>query len=367
MSGLYNTGIPYTGNYNNREEYVDSEAESISSNDISIGEVEMDKLIFRDISIVVSSMDRDWYNKPSETPYNFNVKLGSSGLQNGYSIVSYEPKNVVALGVEKLILNNRKLNVSYSNAKVDMTESPYLLLNVNNIDYTIYGTNKYLENTLGLMMPLTPLPDSLSETNFIEFKNTLGKAKEFLHNPLASLPKLDITINTPLGDNPNNLIDVLNIKSITYQEQTSSNVATEYLMVQTTTFFPIEQYKIGDTIKFQNYVYRDTGTYNEATDFNNFINRDAGHKIIVVKSNDSDKLLKNRIYFSAPNEISTVTGNVAETSWYTSLKSKSLGDISLANSVTDTSGKLINCNLQTHVIFKVKIMDKESNFMKQLI
>ncbi len=216
-------------------------------------------------------------------------------------------------------------------------------------------------------MPLTPLPKSLSETNFIEFKNTLGKAKEFLHNPLASLPKLDITINTPLGDNPNNLIDVLNIKSITYQEQTSSNVATEYLMVQTTTFFPIEQYKIGDTIKFQNYVYRDTGTYNEATDFNNFINRDAGHKIIVVKSNDSDKLLKNRIYFSAPNEISTVTGNVAETSWYTSLKSKSLGDISLANSVTDTSGKLINCNLQTHAIFKVKIMDKESNFMKQLI
>ena len=87
--------------------------------------------------------------------------------------------------------------------------------------------------------------------------------------------------------------NLLNIKSLTYQEQIASNVASEYLMIQTSTYFPMEQYKIGDTIKLQNYVYRETGVYTETIDFNNFMNRDSGHTIISINTSDPSKLLKN--------------------------------------------------------------------------
>ena len=47
-------------------------------------------------TVVINSIDRNWYNYPNETPYNYLVKLGGSA-KDKYSTVSYDYKNWIAV------------------------------------------------------------------------------------------------------------------------------------------------------------------------------------------------------------------------------------------------------------------------------
>lgn len=346
--------------YNNYSEDDNDDVDSCQS------DIEPSKIVFRDYTITASSADRDWENRTDETPYAFNVRLGGAGLENNYLMVRNDLKNVVAIGADKLILSNRQITANYSNVSIDVSDYPYLLLSVENINDNLFGTNKYLDNALGIMTPLNLLTKSFSECNYIELKNTTGKSKEYYQAPIGKLSKLNISIKTPFGENPHELNDVLSVKSITYLPEVASNLASEYLVVQTTDYFYPEQHKVGDIIKFGSYVYRDTGVYSEAFNFNTFINQDKGHRVIAVSTSDSTKYLYNRLYIPTPNSASVTSGDVTAVSWFSDLKTKSMGNLSTASSVTD-SGKLLNYSLQSHVIFKIRVADKTTGFVANLL
>jgi signal peptidase I len=215
------------------------------------------------------------------------------------------------------------------------------------------------------MTPYSTVPKQDNLDSHIEYKNLLNHQKEYYNNPLASLSKLEIEIKNHMNNTPNEINDVLNIKNITYNPAVSSNVATEYLVVETSEYFSNSQYNTGDIIKFNNYQNINTNVYSSAKTFNTFINREVGHNIIDTSKTDSNKLLSNRIYIPIPYELSTSTGNVSELEWYSEFKSSSLSDVTLSGSITDTSGKLINTNLQNILVFRIKTIEKESNFMNK--
>lgn len=362
LSNEMNKLSQLTNNINNYKEGDELESvdsyetdDSTDTNDLLNDAVA--RVNHKNISLVVSSYDRDWYNRTDETPFNFNVKL-DGGLQNNYSMVDISPKNVLGININRMVLPNRRTDIGYYGTLQETFNYPYLLINVNDLDYINYGTNDEIDRALGVMIPSIPIPKNDDEINFMEMKNISGNyGKEYV-NPLASLSRLDINITNQLGQSPKLYTDVLDVKCVVYNEPISSNIATEYLIIQTNTYFPKQQYRTGDTLVFNNYVYRDTGTYNESDDMNNFINRKSGHKIIGISTSDSDKLLNNRIHIEIPNEISTTTGNVGELYWYNQLKSKSMGNVSTIESVNDTSGKLINTNLQTQILFNIKVIEK---------
>ena len=108
-----NSNTSNNGNNGNTSDYMDNnqrnEYDNMSDDesDFSLGSdlepdmEQMEKIVIRDINVTVSSLDRDWYNRTNESPYNFNVKLGGSGIQEQYLVSSYEPKNVVSVGSYK--------------------------------------------------------------------------------------------------------------------------------------------------------------------------------------------------------------------------------------------------------------------------
>jgi len=335
--------------------------------DASENSIREPQYYIKDHIIVVSSADRDWINRTDENVWNFNVRLGGKGVNNQYSMVQNDMHNVISVGIDKLIMTNRALNITYSNTVADMSTYPYLLVGVENIAGNLNGTNKTIDNAIGIMTHNNGiLTKSDSECNFIEFGNTSALAKEFYNQPIAKLSGLNITINNPLGSVPSPIDDVLNIKSITYLPAVASNLATEYLVVQSVDYFHPEQYKVGDIIKFGDYVYRDTGVYAECSDFNTFINRDNGHRVIAVSTSDSTKTLWNRLYIPTPNSASVSTGNVSAETWFDDLKTKSMDDITTASSVTD-SGKLLNYSMQTHMVYKVRSKQKMESFLEDLV
>jgi hypothetical protein len=388
-----------------------------------------DSIIIRNSYIIISSLDRDWYSNSNgaETPYNFTVKLGGAGdswstyplFQNNptvpatqdqalngqrgftnvsgwysssgvfypaynsalpfgnqvdsetiifkgdqYMVINHEPHNIISIGINKLLTSARNIEVGYSNTVTNVENIPYLMVNVDNIDYVHFGTNKLIDNSIGLMVPYIPLPISFANNYFIEYKNLLGNSKDFYNNPIASLARLSINITNTNGAPINPLInDVLSIYSIYYKIGTPGDYSTEYLVIQTSTYFSAAQYKPGDNLLFKNYVYRDTGIYSECDIFNSFINQPNGHTIVAIDKSDPTTFLYDLIIICAPSIISTVSGNVQNLQWYIDLKIKTIGTIPVA----DISGKLINCSLQTQLAFNIKYLEKNTNFMSDLL
>ena len=314
--------------------------------------------------IVINSIDRNWYNYPNENPYKYLVKLGGTG-KDQYSTVSHDYKNVVSFSIDKVILPNRPCIQSYtSNIAPRLNDYPYIAINVEGINFSSYGTNKTLNNTIGIFTPLLPLPKSLSDISYLEFKNTSTQKKEYINTPEGYISRIDLNITTPSGSPVSNLNDVLDIYSIFLNTSNIVPLSTsDTLLIQTGTYFNNVEFKANDLIQMKNYVYHNM-SYDESGQFNSWINRDSGHYIIDINKSNMGTSLYNQIIIPIPAALSRVTGNIAVESWFSSFVNKSLSNIAIA----DTSGKLINASTQSHLVVNIKTMEKnnEGIFLKDL-
>ena len=319
---------------------------------------------YKQHTIVINSIDRNWSGNNNENPYNFLIKLGGTGFDR-FSTVSHDYKNVVSVNIDKIILPNRPCIQSYiSNVSPRLNDYPYLTLNISGINYSSYGTNKTLNNTIGIYTPLIPLPSGLSDITYLEFKNTSIQKKDYEPAPEAYISALDLHINSPSGDVVSNLNDVLEIYSI-FLNTSSYTIPMVFtsgdsLTIQTDTYFNNVEFRPNDLIKIANYQYHNN-SYDECAIFNNWINRDSGHNIISIGKSNNATSLYNKINIPLPASLSTITGNIAVETWFSDLVMKSLSNVA----IEDVSGKLINANLQSHLVVNMKTLEKEDRiFLK---
>jgi hypothetical protein len=319
--------------------------------------------IRKKVFIAISSLDRDWYNL-SETPFIFKVKFDDLG-NNTYTNITNNIKNIVSIKLETSIIPNKNLNITYTSTGNTLDNYPFIIVDVGNINNVIYGSNNNLSSSLAVMSAITPMLKAASENRYLEFKNLNHSIKEYYDNPIASLSDLEIKIKNPQGSNLTDIQDVLTIDTI----YNTGSDSSEFLKIKTTTYFGSE-YQVGDIIIIKNYVYRETDTYfSAATDFNNFINRIEGHKIISLTSSSGSSSLShynNLISISIPHSISTTNGELTLDSSYTELKTKSSTDDDSSSS-GDTGGKLINTNLQTNLFINIEYLEKNNLIKSELI
>ena len=317
-------------------------------------------------TIIINSIDRNWYSYPNETPYNFLVKLGGSP-KDQYSIVSHDYKNVVSFSIEKIILPNRPCIQSYNSTITPrLNDNAYLALTVKGINYSSYGTNKTLNNTIGIYTPLIPIPTSLSEISYLEFKNTSVQKKEYNPTPEGYISALDLSITTPSGLLVSNNNDVLDIYSI-FLNSNTSNIYTninisDSLIIQTNTYFNSIEFRVNDLITIKNYKYHND-SFDECNIFNSWINRDSGHYILRIGKSNPGTTLYNQIIIPIPAALSRSTGNIVVENWFSSFDMKSLSNVA----IQDNGGKLINVNTQSHLVVNIKTIEKNDNiFLKDL-
>lgn len=317
--------------------------------------------IRKKVFIAISSLDRDWYNL-SETPYIFKVKFNDLG-NSTYTNITNNIKNIVSIKLEKSIVPNKNLNITYTSTSNTLDNYPFIIVDVGNINDVIYGSNDNLSSSLAIMSAITPLLKAASENRYLEFKNLNHSIKEYYDNPISSLSDLEIKIKNQQGNNLTDIQDVLTIDTI----YNAGSGTSEFLKIKTTTYFGSE-YQLGDIIIIKNYVYRETDTYSEGEDFNTFINRTEGHKIIALNASSGSSLshYNNLISISIPHSVSTSTGELSLDSWYTSLKTKSATDDDSSSS-GDTGGKLINTNLQTNLFINIEYLEKNNLIKSELI
>lgn len=248
--------------------------------------------------ISISSLDRDWYNNiTGVNPFNYNVKIGDNG---SFTLLN-NIKNIVSLEIVKMILPNKNINIEYSKETFNLTDEPYFTVELSGFDNVNDGTNHQKNKATSIMSSITPIPKSTNEINYLEYKNINNSIKKFT-NPISNLTNLEIKIKNQLDEYPLDLTDILNITNIYSSNDEDETLNLHNVInIKTTEYFN-NQYKIGDVIKCQDYVFRDTSNevVTTANDFNDFINRTKGHKIIDLKNS-------NYSYFTITQSGTTIT------------------------------------------------------------
>ncbi len=372
--------------------------------------------------IVISSLDRNWEeDEPNTSQYNFQLKFSPSGNtisnrpmyynnptipanfkqssqgllgdindsgwfgEDGTFYPAYRPdlppgeivqyEKIVEKGQKGLSLNNSFKNITsiellsammpsvqrqidYHPTLTDNTiEETYYSIEIEEIKDVMQGTSRDLNNAFAIITPIIRIYDIVNTSSkSVEYKVAGMWSKKFSPAPLSSLNNLTMTIKKPSGDIVSNLNDILDIKYI-YQSNLLDD-DTNFLVIETLQYFSDTEYKNTDTLIIRNFQYHDN-TILGVQYFNEFMNRQKGHKIIKTDKSNSNKLLKNLIYIARPAYLDKNIGELVEEDWYTSFKTN-IWDINSSEIIEQyDTGRLINIDLQN--IYFFKITTKETN------
>ena len=305
------------------------------------------KFIINQNTLIINSLDRDWFNDTNSSPYNFKVELSGSNNAN-IAVINEYYKNISSMAVPTIIIPNTIQDLNYhSNTHIRPTNYPYLLVNIENIVKSSRGTNKDLDTSIGMFIPSDLVSETSNNIKNVEYKNVSKQVKDFEPNPLASLTDLKITIKDSRGISvPTN--DVVGITGIYVSNDPLLNNNTDLLIISTTEYFTYNEFLAGDLIFIKNYVYHNM-SYSESYQFVDFINRTNGHIIVSTAKSDSATELYNEIKILVPKTYSRSTGQLTADAWFTSLMTKSLTDSLTSN----FKGKIINTNKQSHLVIKL--------------
>jgi hypothetical protein len=78
--------------------------------------------------------------------------------------------------------------------------------------------------------------------------------------------------------------------------------------------------------------------------------------IDIGKSNPATSLY-NQLIIPMPATLSRITGSLEVDDWFSSFVMKSLSNVA----IQDSGGQLINANTQSHMVVKIKTLEKNDN------
>lgn len=326
--------------------------------------------------VVINSEDRDWVSRTDENPYSFGVHLGQSSqyqdptsgaLRNIELTINKHFENISKLECTSVIVPNRALaNKFRPNGR------PHLLIGLGTTTEALYGSSSATNSALTMLVPKLPVPAENFEVRYLEYTTTSQMAKDYL-TPEAALNRLYVNITRPDGYNP--WLDDAATDTVAIQVIYMPSFTGQYLDVITTGYFNPEDFIAGDLVKFRGYVFRGTqpSGYKEAAQFNQFINREAGHIIQSVgqytgiTSPPYAGTMNNMIRILAPGANSTTTGLWAFPSWFSDPvdmgfieKFTDFDDPPTPTSTKDNKGKGLNTNTQTVSVLKITYLDKNA-------
>ena len=172
---------------------------------------------------------------------------------------------------------------------------------------------------------------------------------------------MTIRITDPYGNPLNTQSDVLPISTIAYEAiGTHSLTATSgfpnedsssrsYVKITTTNYFCNRLFRIGDRIHI-------SGIISTIPQFQQFINRESGHYIVNLITEDDttasgNKGFVNVLYVSPSGSMGSTNQTIDPTTDITAL---GVGTLTYSNSY------LINENLQTHMLFKITTREADT-------
>jgi hypothetical protein len=343
--------------------------------------------------IIINSLDRDWFNT-DETRYRFRVnfrptdpEFKGAGIQDLY-------RNLTSVELVNALIPQDCVNIPFdTRVYIDILNFPYLLLQIQEFSDVFRGTNSHNDRAFSVLVYDKQHDSSVLSLDYIsgtdtivqtapktqfyrEYRKTFYKytpayfeKKVFFNQPLASLPHMTINLTTPAGENLYTDSDVLKIKSVSLSNLAAVATSLEYIAavgypndskatwdtrqyirIETETAFSNKMFRLGDLIRIQGF---DCGTSTISNNkLNTFMNREAGHYIlntdfcnVAIPNPAVNQGYTSNLYIAPPGDLNATNTGVNAGSYYI--------NSCTGNPWVQTNSKLININLQTHLLFKI--------------
>ena len=291
--------------------------------------------------------------------YEKIVEKGQTGLALNNSF-----KNIVKLELLGAMIPSVQRQVEYHpTLRENVVDEIYYMMEIEEVKDVIEGTSRDLNNSFAILIPFVKIYDLVTASaKAIEYKIAGMWNKVFSPAPLSSLTNLTFIMKKPTGSILQNLNDTLDIKFIYQYQENLSDTRTDVLIIETNQYFTPTEYKPTDTILIKNYLHYLSSispSPQYLSNFNNFINRNEGHRILTTSSNDPSLFLHNRIHIPRPAELSINTGGLSEEPWYSLIKTTVIdNETTITTRSTYDTGRLINIDLQTLYFFRITTRDK---------
>ena len=309
-------------------------------------------------------------------------------------------RNVTSVELVNALIPQDCVNIPFdTRVYIDILNFPYLLLQIQEFSDVFRGTNSHNDRAFSVLIfdkqhdssvlsldyiNGTTSSNSVVQSNpktqfYREYRKTFYKytpayfeKKVFFNQPLASLPHMSINLTTPAGENLYTDSDVLKITTVntanlstvgTGFEYTKAvgypgdNLATydgrQYIRIQTESAFSNKMFRLGDLIRIQGFDSNAELSVSNAR-FNEFMNRESGHYILNTDycnvmgpngSNIYNQGYTSNLYIAPPGDLNATNTGVNPSTYYS--------NIVASNPWVQTDSKLINVNLQTHLLFKI--------------
>ena len=369
----------YVENYDNYDnnshssEDSDNELEDFGNTINNYGEIgQFDKMNLNNIKyesveniVNVDSMDRDWNNTEGET-WRFQIRFNGTSDSNVLEVipekrdenggiiqeqienqvyyysnsgvsVPLNAKNIESFEILKLNVPNKKIYLG-GGSFTSIINYKYLMVSIEEFSNVYYGSNKYINKALGIMVPISSVlhGDSI-KYKFIELKNMGGFKKEFKPAPLNCLNVLTLNIMDPQGNTlkfHNDILDVIRFTNSSNQNK---------IIVTTSQYFTESDFSEDDIVIFKN-----TSIVNSM--HKDFIERKEGHKILKY---DTSHFNSNSTICPGLSNIFKISNNYQ----FPNNSNNTIGlfsDFEDSNAILgDFTGKCINTNLNFNIVMKI--------------
>lgn len=344
--------------------------------------------------IVINSLDRDWFNT-DETRYRFRVNFRPNSSYTGAGIQDLY-RNVTSVELVNALLPQDCVNIPFDpRVYIDLLNFPYLLLQIQEFSDVFRGTNSHNDRAFSVLVYDKQHDSSVLSLDYItgsnsivqsnpktqfyrEYRKTFYKytpayfeKKVFFNQPLASLPHMTINLATPAGENLYTDTDVLKITTVDTANLSTLSTDLEYvktvgypgddataygnrqyIRIQTESAFSNKMFRLGDLIRIQGFDCNASLSVANSR-FNEFMNRESGHYILntdfcnVATPNTAavNQGYTSNLYIAPPGDLNATNTGVDAATYFSNIVS--------SNPWVQTESKLINVNLQTHLLFKI--------------
>ena len=276
-------------------------------------------------NLMIYSGDRDWVNNTLENRYNFTVNFDPANNKQGFGLspsTYIKFKNIARIELVKAIMATEGLETvslksgaaTYDTSKIiNVLSFPYLQVRIDELNTNNYGTNDGVNNSFGVINydAYWTSDQTLKNKGYTCLIPKFLKCQKIYHpTPLSTLQRLSIQIQRPDGSLVTEDKDALDISGVVLSSmlsgaafawggtkiggyvtnssynQSSSTTSSEYIWIQTKTWFSQFSVTQGDRIVLGNLSYPSAITAS-TTDFLTYLQRPAGHVVVDVGQSTS--------------------------------------------------------------------------------
>lgn len=359
-----------------------------------------------EFNLFVYSADRDWLISTGENRYNFSVLFNPGNVTSGLrpnAATQIKFKNITRIELVKammpvegidVLIDKSSQSLFTTTVNTNALSFPYLQVRIPELDTNNYGTNYTLDNAFGVIQYdanwITDNNNVTQRGGFIAMIPKFMKCqKVYYPTPLSTLQKLTIRIErpdgTPLSIVPDtldisgfvlsNLLVDANNTATNYVQNSATGGLSQYLWIQTETFFSRFMFNVGDRIVFRGLTMPSTFAGNTAVtqDFLNWLQDPQGQLVVNIGYKNGGAAFNN--FTTGPNSVGYANYIIIDTRRYnpttgstavwpyggiaTDTFASALDPVS-GIPVTPTAGRLINLSHQTQLVFRVITRDMDS-------